>query len=206
MHKPLRRRPKGYELARFALSPQVLVEGERPGNHGWVGLAMMAISAVTSAAAAKQKGDAEAASAQYQAAVARNNEIVAKQNATYALQKGAAAEENKRMQMGQLIGQEKAKMGASGLQVESESGLRLYSDTAQLGTLDALTIRNNAAREAYGWESQGVNYASEAKLDEMRMRNAEEAGTMGAFSSIIGGASSVAGKWSSMQSAGAFSS
>lgn len=196
MHRPLRRRHQGYEAVRLALNPvPEQPEGERPGCFGWASIAMTVVSALSSAAAASQKGQAESNAAMYQAAVARNNEIVAKQNADYAIEKGKAGEEAKRERTAQMIGSQRARAGASGLAVEGESGLRLYSDIAQLGEVDALTIRNNAAREAYGWETQGANFAAEAKLYDMRARSAEDAGSLGAFSSIIGGASGVADKW-----------
>ena len=201
MAKPLRRRLN--LEARTALNPWTPDPWEPSSTcRGWASIAMTVVSSLVSAAGAQQKGEAEKNAAMYQAAVARNNAIVAEQNAVYATQKGAAAEENKRERTAQMIGSHRAKMGASGLAVESESGLRLYSDIATLGEVDALTIRNNAAREAYGWRSQGVNYEAEARLDEQRGRYAEEAGDLAAFSSIIGGASSVATKWQGMQQTG----
>lgn len=202
MHRPPHRRRN--DEARMALgrAPGADFEGQREGCNGWVALAMMAVSAVMGAASKQQAADATKKAETYKAAVARNNEIVAEQNAKYAEQKGQAGEEVKRQKTAQMIGQERAHMGASGLTVESESGVRLYGDTAQMGEIDALTIRNNSAREAYGWRSQGVNYEAEARLDEMRAKQAEEAGNLGVMSSLMGGASQVSDKWSQFSSAG----
>jgi len=160
------------------------------------------LSAATSAIGAMQKGSADQQAAQYQAAVARNNQIIANQNAQYAIEKGRAAEEVKRERTAQMISSQRMRAGAAGLTLDSGSPLRIQEDVAQQGEIDALTIRNNAAREAYGWESQGMGYAAQAQLDEMRGRSAREAGTLGAFSSIVGGASSVSDKWMKFKQAG----
>ena len=60
-------------------------------------------------------------------------------------------------------------------------------DTATMGELDALTIRRNAAREAYDYETQGVNYRSDATLSRMNASAAKTGGYLGAAGTILGG-------------------
>lgn len=165
-------------------------------------LAASATAAATSAYGAYQQGQASSAAATYQAAVARNNQIVANQNATYATQQGQAMEASKREQTAQLLGKERAMAGAAGVDSSSGSPLRLQGDTSRLGEVDALTIRDNAARSAYGYQTQGLNFQAEAGLDMMKSRNATAGGALGAFSSIAGGASSVSDKWARYDDAG----
>lgn len=169
---------------------------------GWVAIAATVVSAVISAYSAKKQGDAAESAANYQAAVARNNQIIADQYAKTEIQKGQAEEAAKRQETAQRIGAIRAAIGGSGLDPGGETPLRLQSDTARLGEQDAQTIRNNAARAAYGFQVKGMNYAAEASLDEMRGRSAAEGGSLGAWSSIISGAAGVGDKWAKFKSTG----
>jgi hypothetical protein len=95
-------------------------------------------------------------------------------------------------------------MAANGVDLNSGSALRIQGDTAKLGDVDALTIRNNAARAAYGYQLQGLSYGQQATLDESSAANAVSAGNLNSFASIVGGASSVGSKWSTYQMNGVF--
>lgn len=154
-----------------------------------------ALGAGAGALGAVTTGGANADAAQYQAAVARNNQIIAEQNAQYATKAGDSQEANLRQKTAQTIGMQRAQMAANGVDIGSGSPLRLQEDTAKIGELDALTIRNNAARAAYGYRVQGSDFGSNAALLDKQAANARTAGGIGAFSSIVGGAGSVADKW-----------
>lgn len=171
----------------------------------------LATIAVTTAAvgtginayAAHQQGQAQAAMYRYQAQVAENNKTIAEQYAQQEVLKGQRLEEQKRQETAQREGGIRAAAGAGGLLLDSGSPLRLQEDTARLGELDAQTIRDNAARAAYGYRVQGMNYAAQAGLDEAAASNAARSGALGMWSSIIGGASDVSGKWARFKMTGA---
>lgn len=74
-----------------------------------------------------------------------------------ALLRGTIEEARYRRQIAQIVGAQKASFGQRSVAVEG-TALDLLADTAQIGEEDALTIRNNAAREAWGYRNQ----ASEA--------------------------------------------
>lgn len=158
-------------------------------------MAATAASAAVGAYSSYESGVAQRNAAMYQAAVAKNNQIYAEQYAQAATARGQRLEDAKRLETAQREGAVKAAAAANGLDVDSGSPLRLQEDTAKLGEYDALTIRDAASREAYGYRIKGSDYAAQAQLDEMRGADASRAGALGAFSSIIGGASSVSGKW-----------
>ena len=168
------------------------------------GYASAVAGAGVAAYSAHEQGVAQSKAAAYQAQVARNNQAMAAQYATMETQKGAQLEEQKRLQTAQAEGSVRAAAGASGLDPNAtgSSPLRLQGDTAMLGEQDALTIRANAARAAYGYKVQGLNYGAQAGLDEAASADAARAGALGAFSSIIGGASSVSDKWLSYRREG----
>lgn len=171
---------------------------------GIASLAMTVASTAASAYSAKQQASAEDAADSYKATVAKNNQIVANQYAAQATADGENQVAAKQQQTAQMIGGERASMAANGVDLDSGSALRIQGDTAKLGEVDALTIRNNAARAAYGYELQGLSYGQQATLDESAASNASTAGNLNAFSSVIGGASSVAGKWTQYQTSGVF--
>lgn len=152
-----------------------------------------------SAYGAYESGQSQQAAGRYQAAVAQNNKIIADQYAQAEIQKGQALEQQKRQETAQREGAVRAGAAASGLDLDSGSPLRLQEDTAKLGELDAQTIRYNANAAAYGYKVQGLNFAAQAQADEMGAENAARAGNLGMWSSIMGGASSVAGKWADWQ-------
>ena len=153
------------------------------------------VGAVTGARGAIDAGGANADAATYQAAVARNNKIISDQNATYALQAGKASESNQRQKTAQTIGAQRAAMAANGIDIGSGSPLNLQADTAMIGELDALTIRNNALRNAINFSRQASDFGANASLLDRRAESSRNAGNLNAISSIVGGASSVSDKW-----------
>lgn len=148
-----------------------------------------------SAAGAVQQGVAAREQAQYQSAVARNNQIIAQQKAEDARLRGAEAERRRRIETAQLIGRQRASAAAAGVVVDEGSALDLVADTAAIGEQDALTIRTNAEREALGFEAQRANFEAEEQLSTLRGRNAQTAGFIQAGSTLLTGASRVSSRW-----------
>lgn len=134
-----------------------------------------------------QAGNAQAAAANYNAQVAEMNATLADRAAKDALERGAAEEQRKRMEVAAIQGRQRAAMAANGVDLTFGSPLDALVDTATLGELDALTIRRNAAREAYDYETQGVNYRSDATLSRMNASAAKTGGYLGAAGTVLGG-------------------
>lgn len=161
------------------------------------GAGVGAYSAISSADAAQKQAD-------YQGQVAANNATIADQNAKSAVAAGNAQAEQQRMKTNAIIGAQVAGQASSGLDTGSGSPLDVRTSTKELGELDVLTIRNNAARQAYGYQSQSTSFAAQAGLDRATGANAATAGQIGAVSSILGGASSLGTKFNDFQKSGAF--
>lgn len=92
------------------------------------------------------------------AATGETNQRLGEAQANDALLRGSIEESQYRRQVAQVIGGQKAAFGKGNVAV-SGTALNLLSDTAQIGEEDALTIRNNAARQAWGYRNQ-ANEAS----------------------------------------------
>lgn len=162
---------------------------------GYAGLGLSALGGVTGAIGAIQQGQAASEAAKYNASVAASNADMAKRNAQMAgeagAQQAAMQEQKTRAQVGEI----KANQAASGVDVNSGSALDVRSSAAELGELDALTVRTNAAKEAYGYQTQAVSDKAQAGLDRFEAENDETAGELGAASTLLGSAASGASNY-----------
>jgi hypothetical protein len=143
---------------------------------------------IASLGSAVMQGYSQSQAASYNAQVARNNQIIANQQANTALQVGQTQEENKRIQTGEMMGGIVAAEGASGVNPNTGSALNVRSSAAETGELDALTIKYNSNLQARNLQYQGDIYGSQAQL------YSSQAG-WDLANSILGGASSVSNKW-----------
>jgi hypothetical protein len=152
-------------------------------------------SMVTSLAGAGMSAYAQMQSADYNAQVAKNNQITANQNASIALQQGQQQEEAQRIKTGSMVAAIGSQEAASGVNPNEGSALNVKASLAETEELDAQTIRYNANMQARNLTYQGAMYGSQAQLDQAQ-------GGWGVASSILGGASSVSGKWLQYQTSG----
>lgn len=165
-------------------------------------LALVGTQAGLGAIGAYNQGKAGKDAANYRAAVAGNNAIIAEQNAQLELRRGAIEEHEQRTRTAQLIGAQIAGYGAAGIDVASGTALRTQEATAELGETDAVTTRNNAQRRAYGWRTEAQNMRSESAFETVAGRNIYRAGQLGMVTSLVGGAASVGDKWATYENAG----
>lgn len=140
------------------------------------------------AAGAIMNGQSQAASAKYNSEVAQNNATIATQNAQYAGAEGEAQAGAKEQQTRSQIGAITAAQGANGVDIGSGSNLDVKSSAEQLGQLDAINIRANAARQAYGYQTQATNEEAQSSLDKYEAEEAPVAGDISAGGSLLSGA------------------
>ena len=112
------------------------------------------------------------------------NAAFAEFQAVDALARGKETEKRSRQNTNQVIGAQRTSFAAQGVDVNKGSPLDVQADAAYLGELDALTIRNNAAKEAYGYRTQGTDYRARGEV-------AADTGKMGALTTIIGSGGSL---------------
>jgi len=137
-----------------------------------------------------QQGNAQDAAAQSAARDARTNATYANDAANDALARGRYDADLQRIRTGQNIGTQRAAMAANGGLVDQGSNATLQEDTAALGELDALTIQNNAAREAYGYKVQAAQGFSNANQLVLQGQTAKQNSLLGG---VIKGAGSFFG-------------
>lgn len=156
---------------------------------------MPQFSLASTAFSAGAGGMASMGNGAYTAKVALDNQTIANQNANLATFKGNQQVGVSQQRTAQIIGVQTAGAGASGVDVNSGTPLRDREDTARVGSMDVQTIKQNAARSAWGYQVQAENFGQEAKLDQAK-------GYEGLFSSLIGGAGQFADKWTKYQQQG----
>ena len=170
---------------------------------GAAGTAMSAMGQAQQQQAQQQQAAMYGAQARYQEQIARQNQVFAQQQgerqAADAKQRGEVAEASRRRLMGQQIGEQTARLAGQGTDLEG-SPTDILGDTAAAGEFDALTIRSNAAREAYGYklsgEMAGAGYGNDATMAGYKAGNSNYTPSyLGAGASLLSGASNLSEKW-----------
>ena len=87
----------------------------------------------------------------YQAGIADLNRRIALDNRDYSIYAGGEAAKRYGMKSAQEAGSIIAKQAASGIDVRYGSTVDVQKSQKQVSDLDMATIRNNAARKAYGY-------------------------------------------------------
>lgn len=128
------------------------------------GTVMKTVSHVKEGNAAERAGLRAQEASNSQADLADWNASVADLQAKDAVVRGAHDESRFREGVDQMIGSQRAGIAASGVDVNYGSAVDVQADTKHLGELDALTMRTNAAREAWGYQVQGQDLRRRAEI------------------------------------------
>lgn len=123
-----------------------------------------------------QQGREEHQAGLYNARIA---EIMARD----AEERGLREEEQYRAQVHKLQGRARASLGAKNVEL-SGSPLDILTETAEIGERDALQIRQNSEREAFGLRSQGAEAMRRGK-------QAKKGSLFGAVGTLLTGSSSI---------------
>src|SRR5699024_11069327 len=134
------------------------------GDRAMGATAILAISTAGSAYGQHQAGAANRT-------INRYNARIAELQAEDAQERGRDAEGRVRVQTRQTIGAQRAALAAQGIDIGDGTAAAIQEDTAYFGELDALTVRNNAALEAFGYRVQGADAWLRGDLAYMEGRN-----------------------------------
>lgn len=162
------------------------------------GMGISAVSSIKQGNAAERAGAAQRAASESQADLADFNANVAELQAKDAIELGVEEESQFRQSVRGMIGAQRADIGASGVDVGYGSALDVAADAAYLGELDALTIRTNAARAAWGYRVEAADSRKRAEIArkegvylEAAGREAKSASRWQAAGTIAGGTGSL---------------
>jgi hypothetical protein len=169
-----------------------------------MGLAMAAVGLIgagISAYGAYEQGQATSAAEAYQAQVAANNAVIAEQNARLDIQAGETAATNQGLKTRAQVGTEKAGQGAGGIDPNTGSAVAVRAGTEEIGYLDSMTIRSNAAKSAYGQLVTATSDTAQSRLASAESSQAATAGDIGAAGSLLSGIGTVGGRYAAFQNA-----
>lgn len=138
----------------------------------------------------EQAGDA-------QAGLIRTNAALATNQAADAIARGDQAASGVARETRALGGSQRAALAAQGVDVGSGSAADVVANDQSLGALDQLTIRQNAAREAYGFKTQAAGYTAQADWTQAAARNTAAGIRRQSAGTLLGGAGELANIWAS---------
>lgn len=134
--------------------------------------ASAAVGGGSSLLSAYQQSQALKAQAQYQKDQADTNARLDDMAADEATRRGAT-ESNKAIRQGdQMVSEQRAASAAQGIDINTGSSGDIQSETDALSHQDAEIIKNNAWREAWGFNTQAIDYRNQGKLALVAGNNA----------------------------------
>lgn len=157
-----------------------------------IGLVTTGLSTAFSVYSGIQEGKAAKSTAEYNARVAENEAQTTRNTAT-------EQENIQRQKVAQVLGTQRAQLGAAGIELGSGSALQMQTDTIDLGEVDALRIRSQG-------DDKYRSLMESANLSTIQGNNAYISGLAKAGGSLLSGVGSVLGtgvadKWFTKTSA-----
>lgn len=125
-------------------------------------------NAVMQSQAIRQQGS-------YASAVATNNQQLALMEAEDARKRGGVASSRLLRDAGRLMGTQRAKFAAQGVDPNSGSAAEVQADTAAMAAADAEMIMNNAYREGWGHRVEAANHAQSGRMARIAANNEAKA-------------------------------
>lgn len=120
--------------------------------------------------------------------VGRNNQIMAEYAAQDAQKRAGEDAIRVQQKANALKGSQRAAMAAKGLDLGVGTTAELQDQTDFFGATDAATTRSNGNRDVWSARQQGVNARAQGDASARQ-------GNLSAFSTLLGTAGSVSGKW-----------
>lgn len=148
--------------------------------------------------AQKKIGQAEGRAAESQAQLTDYNAAVAGLQAKDAVTRGEEQANQFRSRTRALIGEQRAGFAAGNIDVGFGSAVDTQADASYIGELDALTVRTNAAREAWGYRVEATDQNNRARIQRQEGKNAVTAGKERAKASNYAAAGTLLGAGTSL--------
>ena len=140
--------------------------------------------AIAQSSAARTQGE-------FQQLQAEINARFAEIEAADTIRRGDKESKEHQKKVRKAVGSQRAVLAAQGVQVDADTALDLQKETAEVGALDAQTIKHNAWRQAFGFKQEALASRFQGRFDRMtaenRSRNTLITGGLNAISSFTSG-------------------
>lgn len=147
----------------------------------------LAAAAVITAVGTLMSSQAAAGAADYNQKVADQNAAIAKQKAGWAGAEGEEKVGTAGIQAKSAAGQIKTAQAANNVDVNSGSALQVQQSQREATLLNTSNIRSNAARQAYGYETQSTQFQGQSSLYGAESSSATTSGYVNAAGSVAKG-------------------
>ena len=125
---------------------------------------IMVAGLVLSAAGAAYSVDAGNKAAQAQEEQSKENAKAATTSAKNTTLAAQVEEDRRRQQTRAMLASQRTTFAANGVDMSTGTPLEILGDTAAIGEQDALTIRANAARQAWGYQVEANNSLNQGRM------------------------------------------
>lgn len=136
--------------------------------------ASMATSAISSISTGFENAAAIKAQGAYASSIANTNAAMANLKAKQTLEAGDVAAGRAEAKTQVTIGAARAAGGASGIDVNKGSPAMTQASIATAGGIDVATIKNNAARAAWGYQTQGIEDTFQGQFETLTAKAKSE--------------------------------
>lgn len=130
------------------------------------------LQAANSVTSSYNQSVAQSMQADFQSQQFEENSKLADMQATDAIKRGDEAADQVVEKTNRMLGSQRVAAGGSGVDVNSGSAALIQDDTKTLGALDALTIKNNAWKTAWGYKFQATQSQGQAGFAQIAGQNA----------------------------------
>ncbi len=155
---------------------EVASKGFTPKQLSQASMGVSAFSTVLGAYTSYTQGKAQRRIFEAQAKIDEINARIAEMQAEDAIKRGHEREGISRQKTKKIRGAQRAALAAQGIRVDVGSALDIQLETEDIGELDALTIRNNALREAFGFKAGAAGLRTEAGFKRTEGERAQARG------------------------------
>jgi len=166
-----------------------------PANLASFSIGSSAGGSLLSALGSLNAGNARADMYSYRAGMAQLREKIALRNRDYAHEQGEDQLIRYGMKAKDVGSRIEATQAASGVDIGRGSPVQVRAGHRRVTEIDMRTIADNAARRAYGFETEAAYAEAEAGLYTRASKDARSAGKMAFATSLLSGVTSVSDKW-----------
>lgn len=132
----------------------------------------MGVTAAIAVGGAYLQSENAKTQAKYNSAIANANARLLDMQGDRANEKGARDASAYGKQLNKITGTQRTAFAAQGVDISSGSAAEVVQDTATIGAQDMMTIKNNAALEAWGFKTQAIDMRAKGEMGEIAASNA----------------------------------
>lgn len=152
-------------------------------------------SLVIGAVGAVQQVNAANAAADATTQQSKENAKIADAQARDTMLAGQIEEDRRRQQTRALLGSQRAAFAANNVDMSTGTPMELLGDTAAIGEEDAMTIRANAARQAWGYQVDANNSRNQGRMAQAAASNNATGTYLTSASSLLSQGSNIYGNY-----------